>query len=797
MNESDVTRAPDPVQRTPLRGPGSSHVAAPAVPNRIGKYQIQRLLGQGGMGAVYLALQDQPKRTVALKMIQGAVATPAALRRFEYESQMLARLRHVGIAQVYEAGTHDDGHSVVPYFAMEYVPGAMTLTAYAEAKKLGVRERLELFLKVCDAVQHGHQRGVIHRDLKPANILVDTGGQPKIIDFGVARSADEQGGEHTIVGQVIGTLQYMSPEQCVGDTQNVDVRSDVYALGVVLYELLTGNVPYDLSQSPLPRATRIVCEQAPERPSRVRSELKGDLETIVLKALEKERERRYQSASELAADIGRFLNDEPILARPIGPAGRLVKWVKRNRQVASLAAAAVVVLALVTGFLMTRIVVEVKRTADALREAQRNLTAASQNFELVRKLVEFGEFEDNSRLEEGRVDVEKLLDDADARVTANPPEMAATEADFREILGTGYLAIRQIDKAMRNFDRTLEIRTKNYPDPSPERANIMHMQAATLYRYEDYDRAKELYERSLRMRERLHSGDDKEVALSLNHLGACEQKLGNYKTAETLLTRALEMRERLYSSKHIDVAASLNNLAGLYYDREEFQRAAQLFRRSLALVSELKGPDSAEASYASHNLGRCLLAQGDADGAVPLLERAVAIRLKYFKETDPRVAESRMWLVRAMLKGSDQSEARLADAEALARKVQDATRQTSLSGAKASEARATLAAVLLRQGRAEEAEPLLRSAVSSSKSVRNPSAAEIADRESLYGECLTQLGRYDEAEGLLLASLSSLRSVKGDESQRTRDAAARLMGLYVAMGEPARAEKWATLAGKK
>ena len=220
----------------------------PALPSTIGRYRIIRLLGEGGMGAVYEAEQDSPQRTVALKVIRAGYATDEMLRRFENETQALGRLQHPGIAQIYDAGTAETPLGRQPYFAMELVRGE-TLLKYCDEHKLNVRQRLELVAKICDAVQHAHQRGLIHRDLKPANIIVGEDGQPKILDFGVARltDSDAQATRQTDIGQLIGTLAYMSPEQVLGDPAEVDTRSDVYALGVILYELLAGKMPYMLS----------------------------------------------------------------------------------------------------------------------------------------------------------------------------------------------------------------------------------------------------------------------------------------------------------------------------------------------------------------------------------------------------------------------------------------------------------------------------------------------------------------------------------------------------------------------
>ncbi len=313
----------------------------------IGHYRLVRLIATGGMGCVFEARQERPSRAVAVKVLRPGFSAPAALARFRIEPEILGRLQHPNIAQVFESGVHEDADGALPYFAMELIPGAQPLIEHAVARRLSIRHRLELFATVCDAVHHGHQKGIIHRDLKPANILVGADGQPKVIDFGVARASDSDivlTTQCTHAGDLIGTLRYMSPEQCDGDPAKIDTRSDIYALGVVLYELLTGAAPYDTSGTTVYRAIRIIKDDSPRQPSELNRALRGDLDAILLKTLDKDPARRYASAADLAQDIRRHLTGEPIDARPPGRWLRVIRWIGRRPLLASVVGSAAVLL---------------------------------------------------------------------------------------------------------------------------------------------------------------------------------------------------------------------------------------------------------------------------------------------------------------------------------------------------------------------------------------------------------------------------------------------------------------------
>ncbi len=281
-----------------------------AMPRFIGGYRVRARIGEGAMASIYAAEQERPRRTVALKVMRLGLASRALRERFEAEAETLARLRHPFIPQVYDAGTHrpepgDGGAGPVPFIVMEHVEHGRPITDFADALELPVSARIDLFCGVCDAVEHAHRRGVLHRDLKPSNILVDLHGEPRVIDFGVARVFDHFDVEEA--GQLIGTVQYMSPEQCAAEPSRLDARSDVYSLAVVLYELLVGRLPYDVRRSPVNEATRVIREACPPLAGELKVELKGELERILRKALSSDREKRYASAAALAVDLRRFV----------------------------------------------------------------------------------------------------------------------------------------------------------------------------------------------------------------------------------------------------------------------------------------------------------------------------------------------------------------------------------------------------------------------------------------------------------------------------------------------------------
>lgn len=410
---------------------------AETMPERIGPYRVLRVLGEGGMGVVYEAEQAEPKRRVAIKLIRGGLADEDMRRRFRYEAELLGRLRDPRIAQIFEAGTDEQGR---PYFAMELVEGR----PLDSARDMDLRARCTLMADIADAVHHAHQRGVIHRDLKPGNVLVQRDGRPKVLDFGVARAAEREPGAtlYTTAGQIIGTPAYMSPEQASGDPERVDARTDVYALGAIAFELLGGRPPIDVAGMAPLQAINTVREREPARLSTIVRASRGDLETIVHKALAKEPERRYASAAEFAADLRRYLNDEPVIARPTTIGYQLTKFARRNRGLVGAAGVALSALVVATGVS----VAFAMRASDA-REAEASARAkAEARFNQVRELARTMIFDIERRLRDvpGATSAREALIATAVRYLDALSSAEEADADLLHEVAESYLRIHDV-----------------------------------------------------------------------------------------------------------------------------------------------------------------------------------------------------------------------------------------------------------------------------------------------------------------------------------------------------------------
>jgi serine/threonine protein kinase/Tfp pilus assembly protein PilF len=721
---------------------GSADREDPWVGKTLGSYRIIEILAAGGMGVVYRAEQEHPRRQVALKLIRSGAVSEQLLRRFELEAEVLGRLDHPGIAQIFEASTLETDTGPQPFFAMELIDGP-PLNRFAEERELRIEARLELLIKVCEAVNHAHRRGVIHRDLKPANILVREDGQPKVLDFGVARITDadvQVTTMHTDLGQIIGTLAYMSPEQVRGNHEELDLRSDVYTLGVLGYELLTGRLPQTLSGKSISEAARIIELENPSTLGASGQSFAPDLETIIGKCLEKEKDRRYGSAAELAADLRRFLNHEPISARPPSLRYQFMRFARRNRGLVSLAGLALA--ALVTG-----LVISLAGWSSTAKARSRAETEAQKSKLLNTYLSEMLEAPDPWA--DGReVKVVELLERASRKLDetlGDQPEVAAqahhrlgytyhslglydeaelhlvrameisdqlpdfpleTRADLLLDFGNLHLDLGELDEAEQWIRKGFDLAAENLGEDHPTRVTAYHELALVMWEKGNLDEAERLLEECLRRSEAVKELSDEDTITTMAALGNVYRQQGKREQARPLLEEAYSWFQEEFGDDHPRTAIALNNLAFIYQELEQHEQALKMFRKSLESRRRVHGDQSQSVVIGLHNLGMQLTIMDRAEEAVPCFEEAI--------HTSGEVIDDAHWL-----------------------------------------------------------KPWIH---------------------STYGRTLVKLERYQEAEKELLTSLAGVRAILGDDHWRTRKLCKYIAGLYAATGDKDRAKEYLALS---
>ena len=763
--------------------------------SEIGNYQIVRVLGEGGMGTVYEAEQQKPRRTVALKVMKAGMAGEQMLRRFQQEAEALGRLQHPGIAQIYDAGTAEQGFGPQPYFAMELIDGRPILR-YAEETKLHLRGKLELMAKVCDAVHHAHQRGILHRDLKPGNILVDQTGQPKILDFGVARvmDSDVQATRQTDLGQLIGTLAYMSPEQAGGDTHSLDIRSDVYALGVILYELLAGHLPYQTKGLALHEAVQTIQQQDPTSLSSINARYRGDVEVIVEKALEKDRDRRYGSAAELASDIRRHLADEPIAARPASATYQLKKFTRRNR--ALVVGTAAVLAALIGGVIVSTY------QAVRAREAERQATLGQ---ELARKQSRLAQQErDRALAAEKRAELEKdralaaqkLANQEKARAT-----QAATNAEaIRSFLGSDIIAQAsgynpygpevpidpdlKVRTALERASKGVSVWSVRYGKQPEVEANI---RATIAYTYGDmglYREAIPHLKRALEAKVRAFGPNDVDTLKMQQRLGLMLRRAGMLNEAETILKKTWVAQIHVLGRRHFDSLETEYGLAGIGLDSGEYREGIALGEEVLSGQRRLVGPEDEYTMRSLQNVSLCYLRVGQFAKAEAGLRLALDI-------CDRRFPPERLVRVLSMqaLAAALLEEGRTQEAESLDRKcVETEQRMRGSDNPFTLAASSDVAFATEVLGRHSEAEASLRDVLERQVRALGPEHPKTLATADRLGYSLFQQGKYTESEKAFANNLEIYRRVMGQESAFTTAAAVRLARSYLAQGNFAAAE---------
>jgi serine/threonine protein kinase/tetratricopeptide (TPR) repeat protein len=716
---------------------------SPVPSEPIGPYRLVEVIGEGGMGVVYRAEQTHPiRREVALKLIRRGLDTDRIVARFDSERQALARMDHAAIARVLDAGASADGR---PYFVMELVQGA-PITEYCDREKLTLHDRIKLAIAVCHAVQHAHQKGIIHRDLKPSNILVasqDGMHMPKVIDFGIAKAIEEPLTDYTLltrVGQFIGTPDYMSPEQAGVLDVDVDTRTDVYALGVLLYELLSGRRPHQFERRTQDEVQAVLRDQTPERPStclstrrrlsrparpttaldaetlariaasrrttseRLRRQLAGDLDNIVLKAMQKEPARRYGSIEQFADDLQRYLDGKPVLARPDTWTYRTGKFVRRHAVGVGVAAAAVIMLvtfAVVMAVQSARIARERDRALAAEQRARTEAETAQQVSTFLSGLFRSSD-PNNSRGE--MLTAREILDRGAKRIGDDLGDKPAVQGRLLQTLGSVYKQLGMYDEAATLMTQAIIAREKADPELLEE---------------------------------------------SLNELGDIERYRGRLVDAEPILNRALELRRKKFGNAHTKVAQTLNNLALVYDEQGKFEDSERTHREALRIRRGL-GPKDPGISNSLSNLGITLRHAGKYEEAATVLREALALRREANGNDHPLVANTLN----------------------------------------------VLGLTLDELGQYAEAETVLRESLAIRRKVLPPTHPSLADAVSALAGALQEQLRLDQAEQLYLESLNiyaALAAAPGARQSADMNltvAQNNLASLYEERGDWARAEKW-------
>ncbi len=726
----------------------------------LARYRIRRCIGEGGMGRVFEAEQVSPRRTVALKVLQSGISTARMLRRFEFEAEVLARLDHPGIARIFEAGTYASPSGEQPFFAMELVLGRPLLEFVRETRP-SMSERLELVARICDAVHHAHQKGVVHRDLKPANILVTDQGEPKVLDFGVASSIDpelQRSTMHTDAGALVGTLPYMAPEQLAGETGIIDVRADVYALGVILYETASGELPYPVRGRAVAEALRVLDRETPRALGELRRELKGDVETIAAKALARERERRYASASELAADLRRHLRREPIAARPLSALEQMRNFALRHR--ALVAASGVVLAVLVLGaaattwqaFRAVRAEGQAKEQRDvAVLEADRSREA----LEFLRGLLAEGDPRAGGRPHD--YTVRELLDDASRRLDEGLIESGEIEADLRVTLGEAYFHLKLLEPARANLERAVELRRGLSGSGRVKFAGALNTLAVTETTAGDHAAAQVHLGEAIEIYRRDLPGTEARLATSLLNLASSLAACRALDEAEPLFQEALERLRSSEGDEHPSVAILLARLGGLRQAQGRLDEAEELYRDSFERLTRARGERHWETSSAAMALGRFLILRERGDEAEPLLRGALSTLRYLYGDSHPSLFEPADMLAE-LVDDRDPAAAielfRIALAAQVVESEKDRWRHM--------ETRHNLASALHRSGEHAEAEAILRDVLAEKLALVGHEDVRVAATKKNLAEVLLARGRdLDEAEALLREAIDTWTELLG------------------------------------
>ena len=753
---------------SPIReGPGT----------RIGPYKLLQLIGEGGFGSVFMAQQEKPVlRKVALKIIKLGMDTHQVVARFEQERQALAMMDHPNIAKVLDAGATDTGR---PFFVMELVKGD-PIADYADKHNMSVDERLALFTQICNAVQHAHTKGIIHRDLKPSNVLVSLqDGKPhaKVIDFGIAKATAAKLTEKTLFTehrQLIGTPEYMSPEQAEG-SPDIDTRTDVYSLGVLLYELLTGTTPFsskELRSAAYAEIQRIIREVDPPKPStrlsantdtiasvaahrqtepkRLGTIIRGELDWIVMKALEKNRQRRYETPSELAADLARYLSGEAVVAAPPSNAYRVSKFVRRNRGV--VLAASAVTAALLLGLAGTtwqaRVAAQERDAAiasESAEAAQRELAEAARAEAL----------EQQSRAEASAAESQLQKSIAEGVVKFQSDMLAAVDPfslpkdpQTGEPLKDRVTVLQALEAALKAID------DGSLKDKPLVEAGVRSTIGNTLIALGRYQEALPVLQKALALRRAIAPEGSLEISQSLDSLASLHQYLAKHADAVSLYREALAMRQRFAPEGDPLIGTAMGNLGQSLWALGDFAEAETLLRGALSIERATPSKSPADRARTHDNLAKTLTELNKLDEAEQHMRAALDLRIAAFPAGHPEIALGQNNLATVLIKAD-----RHAEAEQLLRTSLESRR--SAFPANHPEISVTvrqLATALRRQGKLTEAEPLYREALAIDRATLPPGHASIAASLNSLGLLMRDMNKDDQAEPLYREALAIRRA---------------------------------------
>jgi eukaryotic-like serine/threonine-protein kinase len=746
--------------------------------DRIDRYIIVREIGRGGMGVVYLAHRDGDfAHEVAIKVIKRGLDSEEILHRFLNERQILASLNHPHIARLFDGGTTAAGQ---PYFVMEYVVGE-PLLQYCETHSSGLDERLALFQMVCAAVQHAHQNLVVHRDLKPSNVIVTPEGQVKLLDFGIAKLVDaETAGAATTLTRMARPLtpDYASPEQIAGGP--ITTASDIYSLGVMLYELLTGHRPMEFGETPPDLMARHAQETIPQRPSaaartadRARM-LRGDLDNIILMALRKEPERRYRSVEQLSEDIRRHRAGLPVSAQHDTFGYRASKFVRRHR--VAVGAALLLVISLVAGMATTMWQAREARRQQRVAETEKDKAQAISRF--VQGMLSSPVVSQQGTA----VKVLDVLDESRARAGVELASQPAVLAEVYSTLGASYMQLANYDPAEECFRAALNLATTAYGADSLQAGSAENLLANVTYQRGRYGESEEHSRRSLDIYTRAGHRESKDAADDLSMIGLLLSNKGDRARAAPYYEEALAIFRKLGLEETREASTTRNNLGALYMQAGDLDRAAKYYAEAIDIYRKSASAYS-QISLATtlQNLGAVYKLRGDLDRAEPLIRETIDLRRRYLGNAHPHIA-----IALAHLADLQYRRKAYAEAETTARDAMALQRYLPPTHADRARSLVVLGQVLTATGRLQEAEKRLRAAVAIRRAVMTSSNSLLPVTEGALGECLMRQKRYEEAERLLVESHRAIEAIEGKSGANTREAVAKLAALYEGR-DPARA----------